>query len=132
MCLKSNEFRPNPKRRTSSGGASSFISTKRSKLQKSLTSSQFKFNSVTPNKQADASNYRYHDPNLQGFNYQIPVTSIPKVAQFFPNLSSQRPSRILGEIAESANDNEHVPAIRGRGRDRTNSDNWQQFLSNDI
>jgi hypothetical protein len=46
-------------------------------------------------------------------------------------LNNKKATRILGEIREIDNDNEHVP----RGRDRTNSDNWadnMQFLSNDI
>ena len=81
------------------------------------------------------SNYQYHSPNHQQFNYQVPIQQLPHIKQFFPDLDSKKTLKILEEIKEINNDWEHVAAPVGR-RERTNSDNWadnvQYLLQNDI
>lgn len=70
--------------------------------------------------QSQFSNYQYHSPNQQKFNYQVPVPQLPSIHQFFPNLGYNK--QMMIEIKEMVNDNE--PCTIFRGRDRTNSDNW--------
>ena len=54
----------------------------------------------------------------------MPVPQLPQIQQFFPDLGSKKRfdiNDIMGEIKEIINDHEQVT---GRGRERTNSDNF--------
>jgi hypothetical protein len=54
----------------------------------------------------------------------MPVTQLPHIQQFFPNLKSQRPVPYLNEIAEIMNDNEQIP----KNQKRKNSDTFPDSL----
>jgi hypothetical protein len=68
------------------------------------------------------SNYKYHSPIQQAFNYKVPVSQLPRIGQFFPNLRQPKPIGIMNEIKEINNDWEVLPVTKFR--ERTNSDNW--------
>jgi len=55
------------------------------------------------------------------FNYQVPVPQLPLIQQFFPELGSTS-KKNMGIIKEIINDHEIIQG--GRGRERTNSDNF--------
>lgn len=66
-------------------------------------------------------NYQYHSPKHQQFNYQVPISQLPNIKQFFPDLGTKKSQKIMQEIKEINNDWEHIVPHR---RERTNSDNW--------
>jgi hypothetical protein len=52
----------------------------------------------------------------------VPVSQLPRIGQFFPNLRQPKPIGIMNEIKEINNDWEVLPVTKFR--ERTNSDNW--------